>query len=182
MQVSPLSSSFIETYTLSISSLGCKALGILINFHVLLSICLSSYLILRIFSSNLQWVKPRCLSLCWDSCCEALFREVSSFVWDTLFVYVCVQYSEILVGFLFSKHSDSFLIWQFYSFRYRSFPTLDYGHGIFFSLNSISISWLYILIVSIRVSNSFFYFCKHSDVIHVHRVVYLFLQFYKYIL
>ena len=35
--------------------------------------------------SILQGKLPRCLSLWWDSCSKAWFREVFSFVWDTLF-------------------------------------------------------------------------------------------------
>ena len=38
-------------------------------------------------------------------------------------------------------------------------------------LNSIPISWLYILTVYIRVFNSFSFFCKQFDVIHVIEVV-----------
>ena len=42
---SPLPPSFLNTYGLSMSSLGCKAFCIVINFLVLWSICLSSFLI-----------------------------------------------------------------------------------------------------------------------------------------
>ena len=42
MLASPLPTSFLETYSLSMSSLGCSALCIIISFLVFLSICLSS--------------------------------------------------------------------------------------------------------------------------------------------
>ena len=65
------------------------------------------------------------------------------------------QYSQVLLIFLFSKHSNSLLIRYFYSFSYLSFSTSHYQHGIFSMPNSISLYWLYILIVCICVSNSF---------------------------
>ena len=45
MLASPLPPSLLETYSLSTSSLGCKALCIVISFLVLWSICLSSSLV-----------------------------------------------------------------------------------------------------------------------------------------
>ena len=48
---------------------------------------------------------------------------------------ICIQYSQVLVIFLFSKYSDSFLIWQFYSYCYFSFSTFHNEHGIFFYAN-----------------------------------------------
>ena len=45
MLVSPLPSSFLDAYSLSTSSLGCKALCIVISLLVLWSICLSSSLV-----------------------------------------------------------------------------------------------------------------------------------------
>ena len=45
MQASLFPPSFLDTYSLSVSSLGCKALYIVISFRVLESICLSSSLV-----------------------------------------------------------------------------------------------------------------------------------------
>ena len=45
MLASPLPPPFLETYSLSTSSLGCNALCIVISFLALWSICLSSYLV-----------------------------------------------------------------------------------------------------------------------------------------
>ena len=77
-----------------------------------------------------------------------------------LFDGVRFQYSHILVGFLFSVHSDS-LIWQFYFFRYLSLPTFFFIRiAHLFMPNSIPISRLYILFVCIRVSTTFFHFLQ----------------------
>ena len=45
MQVSPLPPSFLDTYSLSTSSVGCKTLFLVINFLVLWSICSTSSLV-----------------------------------------------------------------------------------------------------------------------------------------
>ena len=54
---------------------------------------------------------------------------------------------------LFSERSDYILIWYFYFFRY--FPLLIISMAHFSMSNSIPMSWLFILIACIRVSNSF---------------------------
>ena len=64
MQVSPLPPSFLDTYTLSTSSLGCKALCNVIRFLVLWFICLCSSLIhFKNRSEYLTRGQPRYLSL-----------------------------------------------------------------------------------------------------------------------
>ena len=83
--------------------------------------------------SILQGRNPWCLLLWWDSNYRARFGEIFSFVWDTLFfillfhlsLFNSFRYSQVFVIFLFSKRSDIFLICQFFSFRYLSFPTLS---------------------------------------------------------
>ena len=86
MLTSLLHTSFLNTYSLSISSLWCKALCIIMGFLVLWSICWSSSLsILRIVLSILRVGQPRCLSLWWDLCSVVWFRVVFSFSWDSLF-------------------------------------------------------------------------------------------------
>ena len=50
--------------------------------------------------------------------------------------------------------------------------------------NSILISWLYILLVCIRVSSFFvlfFIYCKYYHVIHIHKVINNFLRFCKFV-
>ena len=54
------------------------------------------------------------------------------FFYLRLFDGVHFQYSQILEHFLFSKGSNSFLFWQFYTFCYSSFYTFHYEHGTFF--------------------------------------------------
>ena len=61
---------------------------------------------------------------------ELAFKKFSSKLFFSYFFFhfcwfdgVCFQYSQVLVVFLFSKCSDSFLIWQSYSFHCFSFPT-----------------------------------------------------------
>ena len=51
----------------------------------------------------------------------------------------------------------------------------------FSMLNSISISWMYILIVCIRVRNSFFILYKPCNVILMHLVTNLLLRFRKFV-
>ena len=83
--VSPLSLSFLDSYSLSVSFLGCKALCIM-SFLVLWAICWISYLVrFRTAPSILRRGQPRCLYLWWDSCYTVSVRVVSSFSWRILF-------------------------------------------------------------------------------------------------
>ena len=75
-----------------------------------------------------------------------------------LFNGVCFQYSQVLIIFFFSEHFDfSWLGSSIPSVIYL-FPILFMSMAHFSIVNFIPISWLYILIVCIRVSNfvSFF--------------------------
>ena len=88
-----------------------------------------------------------------------------------LFDGVRFQYSQVLVIFLFSPCSD-------FSWFGSSIPSviclfllLITSVALFSMPNSILISWLYILIVCIRVSNSVSSFCKKLDGKHVHQVI-----------
>ena len=130
--MSPLLFPFLHTYSLSMSFLGCKVLCININ----------------IFQGGL----PRCLSSWWDFCCRAWFWEVFPFVWATLFCHLylfdgdCFQYFQVLVIFLFSKHSDSFLISLFFSLCYLFFPffiaSIAHFSNFHFLMSSIYLRWL----------------------------------------
>ena len=166
MLASPLSPFFLDTYFVSLCHLS--------NIRP----CASSYTflssgwffwilpwsILRMVSNILQEVLLGVYSIDEISAAELVFQKFSFssevlfsyfFLWSPLFYGDRFQYSLVHVIFLFSKHSGSFLIWQFYSFCYFSSPFLLLA-GHFFSLkNSIPISWLYILIVCIWVSHSF---------------------------
>ena len=66
MLASPLPPSFLDTYNLSTSSLGCNVLSIVISFFVLWSICLSSSLV------NLR-KGPVYLTRCTDQVCMYVF-------------------------------------------------------------------------------------------------------------
>ena len=93
-----------------------------------------------------------------------------------LFDGVRFQYSQVLAIFLFSKRSDFFLVWQFYSFCYSSFSPFHYEHGTFFYFK------FYFFILAVysyclyQCLQFFFLFYKQFDVIHVHKVINLFLS------
>ena len=92
-----------------------------------------------LFLTLIVWLcQPRSLSYWWNFCCRNWFREVFSCVWDTpfflhfhLFDGVHFQYSPVLESFTFSKHSDYFFIWHFYSFGYLCFSVCHYKYGTF---------------------------------------------------
>ena len=104
-----------------------------------------------------------------------MFPEVLSIVWGILFfsflsllIWWCLL---LIFPSIFSKCFESSLIWQFYSFRcfffICSFPLFIIGMTHFSILNSIPISWLYILIV-FGFFLFFFFFCEQLDVVHIH--------------
>ena len=114
--------SFLDTFSLS-TSLGCKALCIVMSFLVLLSICLSSSLVhfkngpMYLTRGTIQVFIPLIrFLLC------SLFRRVFSFSWGifyNVFFHLCLfdgvrsQYSQV---FGFPGYFDFFfLIWLFYS-------------------------------------------------------------------
>ena len=80
------SSTFLDTYNLSTSSLGCNDLCMVISFLVLWSICLSSSLVhLRKGPEYLTRAQPKYLFLWWGFCWRVLSRVVFAFSWDILF-------------------------------------------------------------------------------------------------
>ena len=91
MLASPLPPSFLDTYSLSTSSLGCNALCMVISFLVFLSICLSSSLV------NLR------------KCPEYLTRGTAQ-------VFISLM-RFLLESFV----SSSFVVFLRYSFRILSF-------------------------------------------------------------
>ena len=95
-----------------------------------------SRMVLTILQGKLPWS----LFLLWNFCHWAWFWEAFFFVWRTLFLFsfhprlpngIHFQYSRVLEIFLFSKRSDSFLIWQFYSFCYLSFSAFYFKQSTF---------------------------------------------------
>ena len=81
MLVSPPPPSFLDTYSLSTSSLGCNALWMFINFLVLWSICLSSSLVHYRNSYFKLYVKFLALRI------SLTIYEVPSISFQTFFVW-----------------------------------------------------------------------------------------------
>ena len=89
MLASPLPPSFLDTYSLSTSSLGCNDLCIVISFLVLWSICLSSSLVHLREGKNYMHSMYLCFLLLPLSCdifqshlfgLVSLFNDISNFV------------------------------------------------------------------------------------------------------
>ena len=141
---------FLTTYSLSTSSLGCKASCIVINFLVLLSICLSTSLVYFMNGPEYLTMNNSGVHLFDKIFTAELGLQKFSRFFEILFSYfffhhhlfdgVRFQYSQVLVVFLFSKRSDTFLISLLYTFCYVSFFTLHYGQDTFSMPNSIPIS------------------------------------------
>ena len=88
MLASPLPSSFLDTYNLSMSPLGYKALFIVIGFLILWSICWSSSIVhFKNGPEYLMRIQPRCLSFWWEFCYIVWFRVVFLSSRDTLFKF-----------------------------------------------------------------------------------------------
>ena len=102
-----------------------------INFFVLWSICQNSSFI--DFKNGSEYFMREAVYNPFDeiSATEFDFKKLSRSSEVTIFYFflhflffddVHFQYSQVIVIFLFSKPSDFFSIWNFYSFRYLSFP------------------------------------------------------------
>ena len=123
------SSFFLDTYTLC--NLWCKALCIVINFLVFSSICfhlrnsveyLKRFLLQKLVSRSFIVLRKNYF-LCFSSFC----------FFHLCFDGVHFQYSQVLVIFFLSKHSDVFMIHWFYSFCCFFFPNFHYEHGTLFT-------------------------------------------------
>ena len=112
------SHTFLNTYRLSTSSLGCKALCMVISFLIPGSFVWNFlWFTLRRISSILRGVQPSYLPLLWGSCNVICSQVGFSFSWDTLIYFffhfhlfddISFQYSQVFVWFLFSVGSDFF--------------------------------------------------------------------------
>ena len=120
------SSFFLDICSQSISSLGCKASCIVINFLIFWFIFwVPPWSILRMVQSILQGRLPRCLPLWQDFCYWAWFRVVFSFFWD---------FSSFLLSYLF--------VWQCLLLvlpSTRNFPSLQ-AFWFFLDLDVLSLS------------------------------------------
>ena len=113
---------------------------ILSTLRMVLARCLSLWFLLQMMISSRFFVR---LIYAFFFLSSPLFKQFPVPIFPNIFVYI------------FSKSSDFFFVRHFYSCRCYSVHTFHYKHCTFFMLNSIPISWLYIFLVSISVSNSF---------------------------
>ena len=190
MLASPIST-FLGTNSLSLSSHGCKVLFIVTRFFVFWSICLiSSFVYFNYYltsclslSSLLVWWCPLPIS---SSTCKFPILPAFWFFLDLVVLFLLsiiifrFQYSLVLVIFLFSYWSDSFLIWQFYSFRYFSIFTFHYENGtlFFFQIPFLYPDCIFLLFVS--VSPVLFLFFTNSLTSSIYKkVIILILRFSK---
>ena len=166
MLASPLPPSFLETYNLSTSSLGCNALCIVISFLVLWSICLCSSLVhLRkgpdyLTSGTAHVFIPliRFLLLSFVLSSFLVLLRCSFLILS--FISTCLMVSASKIPkYLQVSFSASVLILSWFgsfipSVRCR-FPLFITSMAHFSMPNSIPMSWLYILTACIKVSSSF---------------------------
>ena len=158
MLASPLPPFFLDIYSLSMSSLGCKALCIIISFLVFRSICWSSLVHTK---NGPEYLTRGTAQVFTSSKRLLLYSIVSSsflvllrysflifFFHPHMFNGVCFQYSQ-LVSFFFPERSDFFyLVVPFLpTFVVYHFSLLAWH--IFLCQIYIYISWLYILTASI---------------------------------
>ena len=183
MLASPLTPSFLYTYSLSMSSHECKALCIVFSFlsSVLISflVCFRNDLTRRTMEVFIPLMRYSCrdfvsrIVLVWLKYCLIFF--LSSHSSDD----VHFQYKQVLVSFLFSKRSYSSWSGSILFFRYVSFFYFYYEHGTFSIQNSIPIFWLYILSVALESLILFFIFANTLKPSHVHKVMNHFLAISK---
>ena len=160
MLVSTFPPSFRDTFTLSISSQGCKVLCIFISFLVVRSICWSSSLVhlrngpvylpgrtAQVFIPLMRFL----LNNCGSNSFLVLLRY--SFFFSSLFVWSCPF--TMFISFLFPEHFDFFLVCYFYSFYRVLLPITYYEQGAFFYAKSSSLNSDCISSLLYKFSNSY---------------------------
>ena len=160
-----LSPPFLYPYSPSMSSQECKASCFVTGFLVLLSTCWSSSF--NYFMKDSEYLTRRTAEVFfpwWDFCYIAWFRFVFSFSCDTLFIFFSFISACLIVSacnihkYLKFSFSASVLIFLHLVVPFLPsfvFSTSYYKHDTFSMLNSMPISWLYILTAFKRVFNSF---------------------------
>ena len=171
MLASPLPPSFLETYSLSTLSLGCKALYMVFSFLVLWSICLSYSLVH--FKKGPEYLTRGTASV---------FIPLKKFLQHSFILssfLVILRYYFLIFSFISTclivsaskmpkylhvSFSPSVLILSWFgrsilSVRCR-LPLFCTNIAHFSVPNYIPISWLYILTACIRVSSSFSFFAN----------------------
>ena len=171
MLASPLPPYFLDTYSLSTSSLGCCTLCMVISFLVLWSICLSSPLVH--FIKGLEYLTRGTTQV---FILLIRFRQLS-FVSSSFLVlirysfWICLSFP--LVCSCQPPRCPSIcrlrFLWVFYSclelvVQFRQLdavlPLFITSIAQFFMTNSIPMSWVYILTECIRVSCYFSFFAN----------------------
>ena len=97
-----------------------------------------------------------------------------------LFDGVSLQDSQVFVSLLFSERSNTVLVWQFHSIGQVSFTVFHYLHGIFFYAKFHPYALTRYSHCMCKISQFFFIFCKQFDVVHVHKVIDIYLRFTKF--
>ena len=159
---------FLDSYTQLTSSLGCR------SYAVFLFYGLFAIVQWRIAPSLNQASQLRCFYLWCDCCYTVWYRVVFSFFWRTLpfnffhlhlFHGVCFHYSQVFVGFLFSEHSDFFLVGLFLSSYVISRFSLSLCHIFLSQITSLYPDSKFSLP---ELGLRSFIFGKQFDVVHVH--------------
>ena len=170
---------FLDTYSLSTSSLGCKALCIVTSFLVLWFIWWSSFLVLfKNGPEYLTWeiVLVFIYLLIFLLCCLVsssffvLLRVKKKFLPFYLFNGVRFQYTQVFVSFRFSVHSV-FIYW----FVVLILPSCVVSHYMLLAWHIFLYRITFLnpdCIASLPILGF-----RNLDIVHVHSVFYLFLRF-----
>ena len=171
MLASPFRPSFLGTYSLSTSSLGCNALCMVISFLVLWSICLSSSLVHfgkgpeHLTRSTAQ-VSIHLIRFLLESFVSSSFLVLLRYsFWILSFIPTCLMVSASkFPKYLLVTFSASVLILSWFGSSIPSvlcrLPLFITSRAHFSMPNSIPMFWRYILTVCIRISRVF-----HTSVI-----------------
>ena len=162
MLASPLPPSVVDTYSLSISFLWCNTLCIVINFSVLWPI----------FSDPFDEISALELGfgkLLRSSEVLFLFFPSSPLIWwcplpvfPSTFNFPSLKLSSCIFDLAVLFHPQILFLSFIINMAHFSMP------------NSISITWIYIFIVCIKVFSYLSFFCKYLYVIHIYKVINLF--------
>ena len=166
MQVSPFPPFFPKTYNLSTSSLGCKALCMVISFLILWSICLSSSLLY--FKKGFEYLTwgtalvfiPFIRFLLYSLLSSSFLVLLRYSFFNFSFISTCLMVSASNIPkYSYVSFSLNVLIFSRFTSSITSvmcrFPLFLISMAHFSIPNSIPVSWVYILTTCIRVSKSF---------------------------
>ena len=133
MLTNPILPAFLNTYSLSTSSLGCNALCMVVSFLVLWSICFSSSLVHfknvpKYLTRGTAQIFIPLIGFLLDSFVSSSFLVLLRYFFFHLHLFdaVLFQDAQVFVVFFFSKRSNLFLIWQFHYVRQVSYAASHY--------------------------------------------------------